>query len=100
LYYRHWNGSTVTEGPFQAARALAAKSGVELSPNAMHREMTFSFMQGPAKHVVWAEDAANLGARMDLIGKYKLAGYAAWRLGQEDPAVWQNVFRQSSGKGH
>lgn len=93
LYYRHWNGTTVTEGPFPVARALAAKTGVNISLNAAQKEATFGFSDGAAKHVVWGEDASNIAARFELIGKYKLAGYAAWRLGQEDPAVWRDVFR-------
>lgn len=99
LYYRHWNGTTVSEGPFPVARALAARSEATLALNTTHQENTFGFSEGAAKHVVWGEDAANLASRFDLINKYKLAGFAAWRLGQEDPAVWQKVFRQSNGKG-
>jgi spore germination protein YaaH len=99
LYYRHWNGTTVSEGPFPVARALAAKSDAKLSLNTAHQENTFSFSDAGVKHVVWGEDAANLATRFRLIDKYKLAGFAAWRLGQEDPDVWQKVFRQSNGKG-
>ncbi len=99
LYYRHWNGTTVSEGPFPVARALAAKSEATLKLNTTHQEHTFGYSEGAVKHVVWGEDAANLATRFALISKYKLAGFAAWRLGQEDPAVWQKVFRQSSGRG-
>jgi spore germination protein len=94
LYYRHWNGTTVTEGPWPVAGALAAKNNATIALNAVQKENTFGFTEAGAKHVVWGEDATNLAARFDLIAKYKLGGYAAWRLGQEDPAVWQKIFHQ------
>ncbi len=99
LYYRHWNGAKVTEGPFPVARVLAAKSGVKMSFNTLHREMTFTFQQGAVRNVVWCSDAAGLAQRHALVSKYKLGGFAAWRLGQEDPAVWGKVFHPFPRKG-
>ena len=99
LYYRHWSGAKVTEGPFPVARVLAAKSGVKMAFNTVHREMTFSFQEGPVRHVVWCSDAASLAQRFALISKYKLGGFAAWRVGQEDPAVWGKVFHPFPRKG-
>jgi spore germination protein YaaH len=99
LYYRHWGGAKVTEGPFPGARVLAAKSGVKMALNAAHQEMTFEFREGPMRHVVWCSDAAGVAQRLALVSKYKLGGYAAWRVGQEDPAVWQKVFHPLQRKG-
>ena len=99
LYYRHWGGAKVTEGPFPVARVLAAKSGVKMSFNAAHREMTFAFQEGTVRHVVWCSDAAALAQRLALVSKYKLGGFAAWRIGQEDPAVWGKVFHPLPRKG-
>lgn len=99
LYYRHWSGPKVTEGPFPVARVLAAKSGVKMSLNPAHQETTFEFREGAVRHVVWCADAANLARRLALVSKYKLGGYAAWRVGQEDPAVWQKVFPPLPRKG-
>lgn len=92
LYYRHWSGPKVTEGPFPVARVLAAKSRVKMSFNAVHREMTFDFREGAVPHVVWCSDASSLAQRLALVSKYKLGGFAAWRVGQEDPVVWEKVF--------
>lgn len=99
LYYRHWSGAKVTEGPFPVARVLAAKSGVKMMFNAAHREMTFAFQEGPVRHVVWCSDAGGLAQRLALVSKYKLGGFAAWRVGQEDPAAWGKVFRPIPRKG-
>jgi spore germination protein YaaH len=93
LYHRHWSGPKVTEGPFPVARVLAAKSGVKMSTSTTHKEITFEYREGAVRHVVWGSDAASLGQRLALVSKYKLGGYAAWRVGQEDPAVWEKVFQ-------
>jgi spore germination protein YaaH len=46
----------------------------------------------PQAHAVWLEDAASAAARLDLAATYRTGGVAAWRLGLEDPNVW-DVFR-------
>ena len=42
----------------------------------------------PQEHQVWVEDSTSAAARLDLVGRYGLAGVGTWRLGQEDPGVW------------
>ena len=37
---------------------------------------------------VWFEDAESMEARLSSLQPYDLAGLAAWRIGQENPAVW------------
>jgi spore germination protein len=43
------------------------------------------------QHTVWIEDAQSVAARLQLAQRLQTAGVATWRLGQEDPAVWQRV---------
>lgn len=45
------------------------------------------------KRVFWLENADTIQARMAIAKKYELAGVAAWRLGQEDPAVWKTMLQ-------
>lgn len=40
---------------------------------------------------VWFEDAASVAVKLDLVDRYGLAGTFFWRLGGEDPRVWQTV---------
>ena len=42
-------------------------------------------------HRVWHEDTASLGRKLDLVGRWQLAGSAAWRAGFEDPPAWQVI---------
>ena len=44
--------------------------------------------EGPQSHVVWLENSESVAARLEIANRYHVAGIAAWRLGQEDPAVW------------
>ncbi|MGD8426462.1 MAG: glycosyl hydrolase family 18 protein [Balneolaceae bacterium] len=37
------------------------------------------------------EDARSLKPKLDLLGEYNLRGISVWRLGQEDPAVWETI---------
>ena len=42
---------------------------------------------------VWLEDTQSLEPRLQLMKDYKLAGTAAWRLGQEESDVWELILK-------
>jgi spore germination protein len=42
----------------------------------------------PQAHAVWLEDSASAAARLDLAATFHTGGVATWRLGLEDPNVW------------
>jgi len=44
-------------------------------------------------HEVWLEDAASAEARLVLADRYAAGGVATWRLGLEEPRVW-DVFAE------
>lgn len=37
------------------------------------------------------EDARSMSPKMELVNEYKLRGISVWRLGQEDPEVWDKL---------
>jgi spore germination protein len=43
------------------------------------------------EHVVWLEDANSIAARLQIAARHGVGGVGAWRLGQEDPAVWPHL---------
>lgn len=43
------------------------------------------------RHEVWYENASSLKRKLDLISQYDLGGLALWRLGMEDPQIWQAI---------
>jgi len=46
----------------------------------------------PQAHAVWLEDSSSAAARLGLAATYHTGGVAVWRLGLEDPNVW-DIFR-------
>jgi Glycosyl hydrolases family 18 len=45
------------------------------------------------EHEVWLEESGSAEARLGLANRHGTGGVATWRLGLEDPRVWE-VFRQ------
>jgi spore germination protein YaaH len=41
--------------------------------------------------VLWYEDKRSFDAKIDLVTARGMAGFALWRLGQEDPAIWNTI---------
>ena len=42
---------------------------------------------------IWIEDYTSISKRIDLIEKYNLAGFGAWKLGLETDDIWQALER-------
>ncbi|MBO8164749.1 MAG: glycoside hydrolase family 18 [Brevibacillus sp.] len=42
-------------------------------------------------HHVWYENSQSLKAKLQLVETYNLQGIAIWRLGLEDPEIWQVI---------
>lgn len=42
-------------------------------------------------HEVWFENAESSKWKLELVKKHNVAGIAIWRLGQEDPAIWDVI---------
>ena len=49
------------------------------------------YTENGALHKMWIEDTTSISAKLDLIGKYKLAGAAYWEKDRESPEVWSIV---------
>ncbi|MCL4401863.1 MAG: glycosyl hydrolase family 18 protein [Acidobacteria bacterium] len=97
LYYRRWGRAKASEGPFHEAQALAARHQAKILRDGTQAESMFRFEDGEREQVVWFSNAADLRRRMELIGRYRLRGYSAWRLGQEDPEAWRLAFPPGAG---
>lgn len=50
-----------------------------------------SWKSGRVTYRVWVEDAKSVKEKLSIVGDYKLAGIGAWKLGIEDPAVWDVI---------
>jgi spore germination protein YaaH len=77
-----------TLGMADMAERLAAHEAVaEMDPVAGQQRYTYTDDAG-REHRVWQEDAGSLRRRVELVGRYRLAGTAAWRAEFAGPEVW------------
>ncbi len=72
-----------------------AGAAVSLDENALNPTYAYQDDDG-RKHVVWFLDAASTFNEIKVADAYRPRGYALWRMGAEDPAVWK-FFRQPYG---
>lgn len=51
----------------------------------------FTYDQAGTRHEVWYEDTTSVADKLALVPRYGLGGAFFWRLGGEDPQVWELV---------
>jgi spore germination protein YaaH len=68
------------------SRAGAAQATIELDPAALNPAFTYA-SEGKT-HRVWFLNAVSARNQLQEARQHHLAGYALWRLGSEDPAIW------------
>ena len=71
------------------AVALAAREGAQVrrDPPANNPNFTYSAANG-VRHTVWYLDARAFAEQRQAASAFRPRGYALWRLGLEDPAIW------------
>jgi len=61
----------------------------------------FQYSDTDGLHTGWYEDSRSLQAKLALMEEYRLRGFAAWRLGVEDPAFWTLLLEKPrTGPAH
>ena len=46
------------------------------------------YAAGNDQHIVFYENWQSVQAKLELVASSEIQGWAAWRLGYEDPAMW------------
>jgi spore germination protein len=64
-----------------------AKSGYDTTAQAPWLRYTI----GEQQHEVWYENRRSFDAKLTLPQNYGMAGFGIWRIGQEDPDVWESI---------
>lgn len=77
-------GETIT---YPNAIVLADKKGAEIKYDETVQAPYFKYDD----HEVWFENARSVAAKLNVVAKYKPAGIAIWRMGQEQPEIWQEI---------
>lgn len=52
---------------------------------------TFTYTDADGRHEVWFEDARSVAAKLTLIAEHEIGGAFIWRLGGEDPGIWDEL---------
>jgi len=91
FYGYDWVGKQA-EGPtWEDTQELITRYKATPKRDSASKELYFSYRKEGEKHIVWFNDAVSVGAKLDLVKKYQLAGIGIWRIGQEDSEIWQVI---------
>ena len=92
FYGYDWN---VTKGPpatsvsYAMAMALAERPDAQLDYDEDDQANRLRYKDDNGDdHEVWFENADSFEAKLRIITNNRLAGFATWRLGHEDPETW------------
>lgn len=96
VYAFDWGSNKPTMPAYLSyAQALeqAKRHGVQLQYNDNEQVPHYQYTADSVRHEVYYENAKSLGVKLDYARKHQLHGVAIWRLGMEDPALWDNVLK-------
>ena len=82
-----WTGWTRAVSYSDIVRTVFA-FGPGIQMDAGSQTPTYTYVAGDGTHQVWFENSSSLAAKVSLAAKYGLAGWGAWRAGQEDQNFW------------
>jgi cellulose synthase/poly-beta-1,6-N-acetylglucosamine synthase-like glycosyltransferase/peptidoglycan/xylan/chitin deacetylase (PgdA/CDA1 family)/spore germination protein YaaH len=86
---------TFQESLLTAKESLDSPEDIKFDP--VSKNPHFSYTEDDGKeHTVWFLDASTAYNQLQDARQYKVAGFALWRMGSEDPSLW-NMFG-SGGK--
>jgi spore germination protein YaaH len=72
----------------EGAKALASANDAKSTRDPASGSTHFSYVAGGVAHSVWMSNASVVRRQLAMVGSWKAAGAALWRLGTEDPAIW------------
>ncbi len=91
LYAQRWCNQEFSDGSYRETKLLASRTGAVLRWHDWHRTPWFEFQEAGSRNIVWFENRQSLREKLKLVRKYRLNGFSAWRLGQEDPEFWKEL---------
>lgn len=87
LYGYDWVGSSGEGLVWKDVEARRLQRGASIQRSA-DGEPSFSYSAGGVAHTVWYSDAGSTAPKLQIASDLGLSGVTFWRLGGEDPAVW------------
>ena len=93
LYGREWvetsSGSTAHSIAYKDLSSFLDDPASDPHWDDRSRTTWFQLRDGDTLRTAWFDDARSLREKLKLVESSHLRGYAAWRLGMEDPEFWQ-----------
>ena len=90
-YGYDWSDRSGRALNYAAIQSLINKHKVAPKWHEEYKTPYFTYTEGGVRHEVWYENRRSTAAKLELVDKYNLRGIAIWRLGYEDPGIW-NLF--------
>ncbi len=90
LYGYDWNLWTgaVRVMTYAATVRTVFNYGPGIQVDSASQSPTYSYTAGDGTHEIWFENSSSLAQKLALAAKDGLAGWGAWRAGQEDQNFW------------
>lgn len=77
--------------PYEKVMGIAERYNAELIWLEEHQSHYALWNHDGVFEYAFIEDARSIQPKLDLLQRYDLRGISVWRLGQEDPAVWEEI---------
>lgn len=94
FYTRLWklaDGVSSEALSMNAAQNALSERGVSASWDEVTCQNYASFEEEGITYQIWLEDGQSVSAKLSVMAGFNLGGVAEWKLGLEDPAVWDLI---------
>lgn len=91
-----WAADGTRDVPFARAVALARESGATVGRHPDGEVPWFTYGPPSSRRTVYYEDARSLALKLAAVARRGATRVVLWRLGAEDPALWDPQGRHSS----
>ncbi|WP_238456579.1 glycosyl hydrolase family 18 protein [Desulfotruncus arcticus] len=90
VYGRDWILANGLPEELSYAEAInrAALHNATIQYDKNTEELTYNYVENGVPHIVWFEDVRSFQVRLNLARQLGIPGIAVWRLGLEDPRIW------------
>ncbi len=78
---------------FAQSMDRAKKHGVDVGFDEENKVPHFTYTANGVRHEVYFENSKSLQPKMEYAKEHKLHGVAIWRLGMEDPVIWDSLIK-------
>jgi spore germination protein YaaH len=85
------DGKTAEYRNFLEATTLAAQPGATNGYDEASESPWVQYTRDNLPRELWYENARSFNAKLALIKARGMAGFGIWRLGQEDPVIWETI---------